>query len=388
MARAICVVAALGAVACGSDVPTEVPTTPVATVEVTPLTGSLWVADTLRFTAVVRAADGGELTDRRIAWSTSDDSVASVNANGRVTGAGAGTVTVRATVDSVVAEATITVTALDLLYEGYADSVPELFIIASGTYEPSRVFFPGTIVMDPTPSPDGRRILYTVADYASGTGDVWVAGLRTGLSRQLTTDDALDDSPAWSPDGTALAFRSYRSGYLGEIWVVNLDGTGLVNLTPTIAAAVIDYRAPTWSPDGTRIAYASTEGGDWGIWTMDPDGGNRTQLTNTPDLDAEPTWSPDGSHIAFRRSGPAGSDIVILDVATLDTVRIERIGEQRMPAWSLDGRRIAYVSHPGVNDQPEIYTMRTDGSGPLLRTTDPSRRGGLNPNWRPRRERQ
>jgi len=387
MHRAMLLVAALGVAACGSDAPTDVPT-PVATVDVTPLTGELWVSDTLRFSAVPRAADGTVLTDRTVAWSTSDDSVAAVNAAGRVTAAGGGTVTVRATVETVVGEATLTVAALDLMYEGYADSLPELFVITAGSRDPERVFQRGLVVQDPTPSPDGRRILFTVADYASSTGDIWVAGLRTGLNRQLTADPALDDQPAWSPDGTRVAFRSYRSGFLGEIWVVNLDGTGLVNLTPTLGGAVIDYRAPAWSPDGTRIAYASTEGGDWGIWTMDPDGANRTQLTNTSDLDAEPTWSPDGTRIAFRRSNAAsGSDIMILEVATLDTVRIALAGEQRMPAWAPDGRRIAFVGHPRLNDQPEIYTMRTDGSSVLLRTTDPSRRGGVNPNWRRRTDR-
>lgn len=173
---------------------------------------------------------------------------------------------------------------------------------------PERVLPAGTVAMDPTPSPDGRRIAFVVANYGETTGDIYVANRDGRGVTQLTTAPELDDSPAWSPDGKWLSFRSYRSGYEGEIWVMNDDGSGAVNLTPKPGLAIIYNRRPDWSPDGSAIVFASTRGGDWGIWVINADGSAARQLTNTPDLDVEPVWSPDGQSIAFRRTGadPSG----------------------------------------------------------------------------------
>ena len=270
----------------------------------------------------------------------------------------------------------------ELLYEGYALGGPEIFRIDTANGTPSRIFPAGIRAMDPAPSPDGGRIVFVDANVAEGTGDIFIANSDgTGIT-PLTTSPELDDSPAWSPDGLRLVFRSYQAGYEGDIWVMNADGSNAVNLTPTLGTAVVDNRRPSWSPDGRKIVYASTAGGDWGIWLMNADGSNATQLTNTMDLDAEPAWSPDGAWIAFRRSDMSGSDIMVVGAAGGEARRIAMAGEQRLPAWSPDGEWIAFVGHPSITAQPEIFIMRADGSDSRLLTTDPGWGGGLHPVWR------
>lgn len=276
---------------------------------------------------------------------------------------------------------------VELLYEGYAAGSPEIFRLDTApAAAPVRLLPPGTMATDPTPSPDGSRIAFVVANYVDGTGDIFVVNRDgTGL-RQLTTDPELDDSPAWSPDGRRLAFRSYRDGHDGEIWVMNADGTGATNLTPTTGTAIVDHRRPAWSPDGAAIALASTLGGDWGIWVMNADGSAPRQLTNTPELDAEPAWSPDGRSIAFRRSDAStgDSDILVVPAAGGEPVRLTLPGQQRQPAWSPDGQKIAFVGQLTVRDQPDVFVMRADGQD-VRPVTNPAWGGATEPAWLVRR---
>lgn len=271
----------------------------------------------------------------------------------------------------------------DLLYEGYSGGTSTLFLVdTAGSHAPRPVLPAGSTGMDPAVSADGSRIAFVVADYSAGTGDIFVIGDNGTNVRQLTDDSELDDSPAWSPDGKRVAFRSYRSGYDGEIWVVNADGSAPVNLTPNALPATFDNRHPDWSPDGRSIVFASTIGGDWGIWVMNADGTGKRQLTNTPELDAEPAWSPDGNSIAFRRSDATGSDIMIVPAAGGEARRIAMAGDQRMPAWSPDGKLIAYAGQESAAAQPELYLMRADGSPVRRVTKDPAWGGGVHPSWR------
>jgi len=353
----------------------------VTLVEVTPGSAESWVGDTLDFRVVARRPDGSEISDPAVVWTSAPASVATVDETGRASAVGPGAAVISATVEGASGTATLVVHAEELLVEGDVGAGPELFRVPFDGGAPERILPPGTLALDPVASPDGSRIAFVVANYDDDDGDIWIVSRDGTDLRQLTTEPALDDAPAWSPDGTRIAFRSYRSGLLGEIWGVRDDGTGAVNLTPQTGPGLIDHHRPAWSPDGNRIAYASTAGGEWSIWTMRADGTDARQLTYAAEFETEPTWSPDGQWIAFRRNVAAGADIVIVPAAGGTETPIVMPGHQRHPEWSRDGRLLAFRGSSTLQDPPEVFTMQPDGDDVVPRTSASTWGAAQNPSW-------
>ena len=107
--------------------------------------------------------------------------------------------------------------------------------------------------------------------------------------------------PAWSPDGSKIAFTDLRDGD-DEIYVMNADGSGVVQLTQNDAE---DWD-PAWSPDGAHIAFTSMQEGEPEIFVMDASGANQTNLTHSPAFDEMAAWSPDGTRSRSRAAGTSG----------------------------------------------------------------------------------
>src|SRR6478609_2231576 len=121
----------------------------------------------------------------------------------------------------------------------------------------------------------------------------------------LTRSANPDGSPAWSADGTKLAFTRPGKANNDDVFVMGSNGKAQRNVTKTSP----DDANPDWSPDGTKITFVRFYGGAGEIFVMNADGSGQTNLTNDPANDGDPTWSPDGSKIAFTtKRGPTGDN--------------------------------------------------------------------------------
>ncbi len=160
-----------------------------------------------------------------------------------------------------------------------------------------------------------------------------------------------------SPNGEKIAFSgslNVGDGYY-DIYVMNADGTGIVNLTNTDGQ---EEAEPSWSPDGTKIAFTNFSA----IYIMNSDGTGRYQLSHsggyseyTPE---HPSWSPDGTKLVFADwKGGSSANIYIHDFGTGVT---SDIVYGWSPTWSSDGNKIAFS---GGDYLTELNVMNADGSG-------------------------
>ena len=245
--------------------------------------------------------------------------------------------------------------------------------------------------IDPAWSPDGTRIAF--ASDRDGQWDVWVMNADGSDQRRLTDDLADDAHPAWSPDGMRIAFESERdtARNTADLWVMNADGSGQERLLRLPG----NEQYPDWSPDGKRIVFSHFGGsGGAGIWTMRADGKLAGLLAGG--ALHSPAWSPDGRWIAFDGE-PHGCKFDVY-VMTAEAERMRQLtdnpegcgGHDKHPSWSPDGRTLVFSStgREGSRNEPQLFTVPFEGGEPTLvvpYTVDEQYVGPYDPDWSPLR---
>ena len=209
----------------------------------------------------------------------------------------------------------------------------------------------------PAWSPDGTRIAFE--SQRGGNTDIYVMNADGTGETRLTDHSRTDRRPAWSPDGTKIAFTSDRDGRNWEIHVMDADGTRVTNLTNDSNNDI----NPAWSPDGTRIAFASDRDGNYEIYVMNHDGSGQARLAERAASDTEPAWSPDETRIAFTSERDGGADVYAMNANGRSPVRLTNSASDYGPAWSPDGTKIAFASFR--DGDWEVYVMNANGSSPM-----------------------
>lgn len=211
-----------------------------------------------------------------------------------------------------------------LLYTSYKSGYPWIYShnLGSGERIPFAKY-PG-LNTSVTVSPDGRKVAMVLSK--AGSPDVWVCNIDgTGL-KQLTTTKEDESSPCWSPDGSTLCFAS-RVGERRALYTVPAAG-GKMERLPT--SGVANPTEPDWSPDGKTIVFTS-QMGSFNICTVPAQGGAAEVLVSGED----PSWAPNSRTVIFTRRTGNKRVLSLLDVPTKrvkDTAQIS--GSRSQPSWA------------------------------------------------------
>jgi TolB protein len=245
--------------------------------------------------------------------------------------------------------------------------------------------------LSPRWSPDGSRIIFTMADVPQYR-QIAVMNSDGSEAKPLTDPSVNAGAPDWSPDGKRIVF-SRTSGDTIQVYVMNADGTDAVQLTHSLQIA----SCPKWSPGGKRIAFCGWPGNDkngFELYVMNADGTNVVQLTHYPLGNVnEFEWSPDSLQLAFvaedieakKSNAPylqTGPYLYLMNADGTNQVQL-LAGNPGVyfPTWSPDGKQILF-SYLGVGNEPRFpdgfHVIQADGTERQIVLAEPTCE---DPNW-------
>ncbi len=275
-----------------------------------------------------------------------------------------------------------------LLAVGVADVLARRQAAAAPKAPPAlrRLTFGPGLEDEPSFSPDGKFLAYTTDEH--GSLDVVVLPLGGGELIRIAASDADEAQPAWSPDGTRIAFVSARDHGGRLVPALNtsalesylLSTNGDLFLVPalggTAARLVEDAHYPSWSPDGKRIVFMSNRDGRVNLWTIASDGGVPVRLTTSETIDFHPAWSPDGKWIVYGSGRPADLQGVLFNLRVVGAgggasrPLTEDFYYVADPAWSADGRAVVFSGdRQGILNLWRFPFRDGRRDGPITRVT-------------------
>jgi dipeptidyl aminopeptidase/acylaminoacyl peptidase len=201
-------------------------------------------------------------------------------------------------------------------------------------------------------SPDSKQIAFTDLD------DLWTVAVGSNKRHRVTSGAEDERAAVFSPGGSMIAFYSSRSGYQ-DVWLVPTVGGEPQQLTEQAMAEDDARFAPAWSPDGTRIAYVSNREDYWedDVWVVEIESKKRKRISEDIRASSTPVWSPDGKQIALLATSK--DEYWYEDLAYIVLLHPNKNSETFLDMqiyatdwlhnhslfWSRDGQRIFFLYH-------------------------------------------
>lgn len=195
-------------------------------------------------------------------------------------------------------------------------------------------------IISPAWSPDGTKVAYV--SFENRKPVVYVQNLLTRQRTVLANYKGSNSAPSWSPDGSHLAVALSRDG-LTQSYIVNADGSGLRRLTNTTG---IDTE-PQFSADGQSIYFTSDRSGGPQIYKMSVTGGEATRVTFKGAYNISPRVAPDGKTLAYISRREGAFQLYAMDLSNGQELRLSDSAKDESPSFSPNGKYIMYATESG-----------------------------------------
>ncbi len=215
-----------------------------------------------------------------------------------------------------------------------------------------------SVLLAPRWSPDGTLLAFT--SFKQGRPEVYIRHLKAGTERKVASFEGLNLCGAFSPNGKKILLTLSKDGN-SEIYAMDVDSLKVKRLTHNYSIDV----SPAWSPDGKKIVFVSNRSGCPQIYTMDTDGNNVKRITYEGKYNSSPSWSPRGDRITFEGLINNKYQIFTIDEEGNNPLQLTfDAASNEAPSWSPSGRQIVYVSQKG--SRSKIFIMNSNGSNPRM----------------------